>query len=287
VREHRRSLVLEHRFCRSGVTHLETGTHMKNWMRSVLPVLAAATGMLLSGTAVAAGTGNNTVGDTSTSSTSSTSAASSASAATPGISSSAYWIERSGLPLPVARALQAQIDDQIAKYGGVQISPYEVAYNGGDPIMVFANPLTGDFPTASADRVEARGTGAAGPSASADQQGRMATALTTSYRYGCPYNETTGWDCFYQNLSFNNYSCSGGSPCADGGRMLQFESCGTQSLATYGFAAMTSSWVNNTSSYVAVYNSARAEIWSESPGAASPNVGSADDDQAYTFWIIC
>jgi len=243
---------------------------MKNWTRSVLPVLAVATGMLLSGTSVAAETGTgNPAGGTPTS------------------ASSMYWMLRSGLPLPAAHVLQAQIDEQIATYGGVQISPYEVAYNGGDPIMVFANPLTGELPTASADRAESSAGFGSGSSSGTGQFAQAQLApLTTSYRYGCPYTSTNGWDCFYQNGSFNDYSCLGGSPCGDGGRMLQFESCGTQSLATYGFADMTSSWVNNTSSYVTVYNSSHTELWSEGPGAASTGVGGAND-QAYSFWIIC
>ena len=252
---------------------------MKKWTRSVLPVVAVTTATLLSGTSVAAEAGtSNTPGNASRSA---------GSPAPSGVSSSMYWILQSGLPMSAARALQAQIDDQIAAYGGVQISPYEVAYNGGDPVMVFANPLTGVIPTGQADRAEAgAGFGGGSSSGSSDLAQAQMTTLTTSYRYGCPYTSTTGWACFYQNTNFDNYSCLGGSPCGDGGRMLQFESCGTQSLATYGFADMTSSWVNNTSSYVTVYNYSHAELWSESHGAASPGVGS-DNDQAYTFWIIC
>jgi len=207
----------------------------------------------------------------------------SADAAAPAVSS---WSARSGLPPEAARVLQSQIDLQIAAYGGVQVSPYEISYNGGDPIMVFANPLTGAFPTGADDRAEAGGT--AGFASSAAQFGQV-VPLTTSYLHGCPYTASSGWACFYENIDFNNFSCAGGaSPaCTDGGRLLQFQDCGTQSLATYGFSGETTSWVNNTSVYVAVYDSSDNELWSESPGAVSAYVGSAANDKADNFWLIC
>jgi hypothetical protein len=220
---------------------------MKTWFRFALPLLSATSVVLLAGNAAAA--------------------------ATPQAgTSTAPPIVSSGLPPAAASLLQAEVARQIAGYGGVQVSPYEVAYDGGAAIMVFANPLTGEFPTASADRAES-----------------AAAPLTTSYRYGCPYTGSSGWTCFYQNKNFNAYSCAGGTtpPCTDGGRLLQFQSCGTQSLATYGFSDQTSSWVNNTSSYVSVYDSSGNGLWAESPGAASAYVGNADNDRADNFWIIC
>ena len=193
------------------------------------------------------------------------------------------WIAKSGLPAAAAKRLQAEIDAQIAAHGGTQISPYEVAYNGADVVMVFANPLTGALPTDSADRAETRQPFTPGrPGAAA-----TLSPLTTSYRYGCPYTATTGWTCFYQNIDFNHNSCSGSGTCGDGGRMLEFSTCGTQDLSTYGFSDQTTSWVNNTSSYVTVYDVNNSLLWSESPGSSSSYVGSADNDKADNFWLIC
>lgn len=193
------------------------------------------------------------------------------------------WAAKSGLPADAARRLQAAIDAQIAKYGGTQISPYEVAYNGGDPIMVFANPLTGRFPTSAADRAEARQPAAPG------RPGVAVTLapLATSYRDGCPYTSTTGWTCFYQNIDYNHQSCGGTGSCGDGGRLLEFATCGNQSLATYGFSGQTTSWVNNANAYVTVYDANDSLLWSESPGSASSYVGSAANDKADSFWLIC
>ena len=191
------------------------------------------------------------------------------------------WIAASGLPAAAASQLQAAIDAQLAAHGGRQISPYEVAYNGGAVVMVFANPLTGALPTGAADRVETRQPTTSG------RPGAAVSPLTTSYRYGCPYTGTTGWTCFYQNIDFNHNSCSGSGSCGDGGRMLEFSTCGTQDLSTYGFSDQTSSWVNNTSSYVTVYDVNNSLLWSESPGSSSSYVGGADNDKADNFWLIC
>jgi len=236
---------------------------MKTWIKSVLPGLSVAAALSLGGNAFAAQTPADGSG---------------APAAGAPAQTAESWMAASGLPRAAAQELQAEISAQIAAYGGVQISPYEVAYNGGDPIMVFANPISGDVPTVAGDRAEA-----GAPSSGAQS---MVVPLT-SYRYGCPYSGTSGWACFYENTNFNGYSCSGGGTCGDGGRMLEFESCGTQSLATYGFSDQTSSWVNNTSSYVTVYDSSGGALWSESPGSASANVGSTNNDRADNFWIIC
>jgi hypothetical protein len=252
---------------------------MKARLKTVLAAIsasAALTTALLLATGVPASAAPPTAASTSGPPASAASAAASSGPSNP-------WLARSGLPRQAAERLQAEIDAQIAAYGGTQISPYEVAYNGGDVIMVFANPVTGELPTGSADRAETR------QPADAAQPGAFAqlTPLTTSYRYGCPYTSTTGWTCFYQNINFNHYSCGGGGACGDGGRMLQINSCGNQSLATYGFSGETSSWVNNTDAYVTVYDGNNSLLWSESPGSASAYVGSVDNDKAASFWLIC
>jgi hypothetical protein len=45
--------------------------------------------------------------------------------------------------------------------------------------------------------------------------------------------------------------------------------------------------VNNTSAYVAVYDSSENPLWDESPGSADAYVGSTANDKADNFWLIC
>jgi hypothetical protein len=250
---------------------------MKVRLKTVLPALSASAAGTLLTAALLLATGVPASAAPPTSSA----APGAAAAASSGPSNP--WIAKSGLPRQAAQRLQAEIDAQIATYGGTQITPYEVAYNNGDVIMVFANPVTGELPTGSAERAETRQPADSGRPGAAAQL----TPLTTSYRYGCPYTSTTGWTCFYQNIDFNHYSCGGGGACGDGGRMLQFDTCGNQSLGTYGFSGQTSSWVNNTDSYVTVYDANNALLWSEAPGYSSSYVGSGDNDKAASFWLIC
>jgi len=58
-------------------------------------------------------------------------------------------------------------------------------------------------------------------------------------------------------------------------------------VGAYGFSDQTSSWVDNTSAYVTVDDNVGGAPWLGSPGSASADVGSADNDRADSFWIIC
>jgi hypothetical protein len=246
---------------------------MKARLKTVLPAISARAALAVIATALLLATGTSAF-------------AAQASSASPSSSPANPWVAQSGLPRPAADRLQAEIDAQIDAYGGTQVSPYEVAYSGGDVIMVFANPITGALPTGSADRAESRRPADAGRPGAAAQL----APLATSYRFGCPYTSTTGWTCFYQHIDFNHYSCGGSGACGDGGRMLQFSACGNrgnQSFGTYGFSGQTSSWVNNTDAYVTVYDASNSLLWSESPGSSSSYVGGADNDKAASFWLIC
>ncbi len=249
---------------------------MKGRLKTVFPAVSASAGAAVLATALLLGTGSPAFA------ASASPAPGSAAPAGASSGSGDPWTAKSGLPPAAAKRLQAKIDAQLAAHGGTQVSPYEVAYDGGDAIMVFANPLSGQLPTRGADRAETRQSTAPGrPGAAA-----ALAPLTTSYRDGCPYTSTTGWTCFYQNIDFNHYSCGAGA-CGDGGRMLEFSACGAKSLGTYGFSDQTTSWVNNTDSYVTVYDVNNSLLWSESPGSASSYVGSADNDKAVSFWLIC
>lgn len=97
-------------------------------------------------------------------------------------------------------------------------------------------------------------------------------APQATFPYQCP----KGWYCFYQHENF-------------GGRMLKFSACSssgeTQSLADYGFAKQTTSWVNNNRNrtLVDVYDQSGNLLWWETTGRSSSNVGAADNDKAYYF----
>ena len=91
---------------------------------------------------------------------------------------------------------------------------------------------------------------------------------------GCPDGTYVHWFCFYENASF-------------GGRMLQFRDCpSTQSLASYGFANQTTSWVNNRSGVtITVYDGSTSGtvLWREYGKSYDTNVGSWANDRADTF----
>jgi hypothetical protein len=179
--------------------------------------------------------------------------------------------------------LAAQIARQLHDYpGGVQIAADTVAYRNGTVRVVFPDPSTGFVAAGSSST-------SASASASASAGGSVAGAVTpavatTSYVNGCPYDTTTRWYCFYQNANF-------------GGTMLQFMDCSsggtTQYFSAYGFADMTSSWVNTRISNhgsIAVWDndSSFTNLWNEPVGTSittSSYVGAAANDQADYF--IC
>jgi hypothetical protein len=107
---------------------------------------------------------------------------------------------------------------------------------------------------------------------------RRELALSSSV-HGCP----RGWFCFYDAYNF-------------GGRKLQFRDCSnngtTQSLANYGFANFTTSWVVNRSvDAIGVDHQVSAngyiQLWMEYSYTSSSNVGTANNDKAdsFTCWL--
>ena len=163
-------------------------------------------------------------------------------------------------------ALRQAVAQQLRNYpGGTQISPNEVSYHGGKVIVVFPD-ATGHVPT----------TANARPSV---------TPNATYYWHGCPYGDSASWYCFYADVNF-------------GGRMLQFQDCSSggtiQSLAQYGFANQTSSWVNtsgikaaSTSKWVDVYDGNNIFLWEEPPNSDSSWVGAGANDRAVWFATFC
>lgn len=159
-----------------------------------------------------------------------------------------------------APTLQQRIDNQIHRYGGKQVSPFEVSYDHGKAIVVF-EMANGKIPTASRDRAEVS----------------PASPDSTDYWEGCPYSSYsfgTHWFCFYQNQAWNQ---------ENGGRMLEFSGGGKQSLVSYGFSNETSSWVNTTNRIVTVYGGGNADLWAEGPNSDSYFVGKTANDRAQWF----
>jgi hypothetical protein len=166
----------------------------------------------------------------------------------------------------VVSPTQKAINAQIAKYGGRQVSPYEVAYQGGNVVMVFPD-TSGKVPNNPSARAEFADSAVSPASAALDT-------------HGCPSGWTQKWYCVYQDRDF-------------GGRMLEFKDCGPSGnpaynyLSDYGFAYQTSSWVNTkTDTSVNVYQG-YTYLWSESPNSLSSWVGSANNDRATELLGFC
>jgi hypothetical protein len=164
-------------------------------------------------------------------------------------------------PAPTANAV-ARIENDIARVlrsspGATRTGPFEVSWDGGAVVSTWTPP------SRPRDAGSTQGTLALG------QQ-----ALASSSYAGCPDGTTVHWFCFYENASF-------------GGRMLQFRDCpSTQSLASYGFANQTTSWVNNRSgATITVYDGSTngTVLWREYGRSHSSNVGSWANDRADTF----
>ena len=87
---------------------------------------------------------------------------------------------------------------------------------------------------------------------------------------------SSGWSCLFEHRDY-------------GGRMLQFRSCGyTQSLGAYGFANMTSSWINRRSAASIVRDTATGSLLWTAPGNSSSRyVGSTANDRADTIYLAC
>lgn len=144
--------------------------------------------------------------------------------------------------------------------GAVRTGPLEVSWDGGAVVSTWVvDAGANDVGDPAALRLEASGS---------------AQRLAASGYAGCPDGTFVHWFCFYEHASF-------------GGRMLQFRDCpSTQSLASYGFANQTTSWVNNRSGVtITVYDGSTngTVLWREYGRSNDANVGSWANDRADTF----
>ncbi|WP_131787497.1 peptidase inhibitor family I36 protein [Protofrankia symbiont of Coriaria ruscifolia] len=137
----------------------------------------------------------------------------------------------------------------------MQISPNEIAWDGGKVVMVF--PWDGEkaAPTSSTAAL-------GGP-------------ISTSDIYGCP-TQYFGADyyCFYEHIDW-------------GGRRLQFKDYPQNiNFSNYGFDNETSSWVNGGAGTINVYDQPYVGtpfLWTEVPHFLSSWVGDANNDRAESF----
>ncbi|HET8614542.1 MAG TPA: peptidase inhibitor family I36 protein [Actinomycetales bacterium] len=144
--------------------------------------------------------------------------------------------------------------------GAVRTGPFEVSWDGGAVVSTWT------LPSSSSDVVDPASAYSSAPSGAS-----VATDAVSSGYAGCPDSTTVHWFCFYEHASY-------------GGRMLQFRDCpSTQSLAAYGFANQTTSWVNNRSGVTVTVYDGSTVLWREYGRSHSSNVGAWANDRADSF----
>ncbi|TQE15093.1 hypothetical protein SipoB123_44580 [Streptomyces ipomoeae] len=186
--------------------------------------------------------------------------------------------------------LQQQIDEVLAKTeGGVQISRYEIAWNGGEAIMAFPLPGEEQAPMSSpaAQKLQAQYVGLPADTREPNTQSAMASVddapasedvssderepmLSVTASDGCP-TERFGndWYCFYQYKSFK-------------GRRLQWNATHQELVyfSKYNFENKTSSWSNKGGKTIRVWGRRYAgrdetcysPLWTELPHERSREV---------------
>jgi hypothetical protein len=169
-----------------------------------------------------------------------------------------------GADRPRGADAETAVQDDIARVlrsspGAVRTGAYQVSWGGGAVVSTWAPAAS-----SSVDRGGALGA----------RDADVSSTASLASVGGCPDGTTVHWFCFYEHASF-------------GGRMLQFRDCpSTQSLAAYGFANQTTSWVNNRSGVtITVYDGSTSGtvLWREYGRSSGSNVGSWANDRADTF----
>lgn len=167
--------------------------------------------------------------------------------------------------------LQAEIDATLAETGngGVQISANEIAWNGGEPILVFPLPGETKAPPSSAAARNAEGL-----SSTSDVEPQVDWE-------GCPAGaDDNRWYCFYEDQNFR-------------GRRLQWNWAHCQTglrFVDYGFDNDTTGWVNTTRNVdnvgmrVTVFDGFFVDtLWREQPWTKVSRVDTFNNDKASSF----
>ena len=171
-------------------------------------------------------------------------------------------------------ALQHEIDQALrARPGGTQTSQYQVSWQGGEVVLSLPVPGTGRVPPGSGDGRVPTGSGGGHvpPWLASGRAVPLSPVVATSD--SCPWSFSARYTCFYSDVGFS-------------GRRLQFADtyCSSSvNFGDWGFSNTVSSWVNNSSHTVAVYdgpNTTGALLWKQYGVGHSANVGSAANDRA-------
>lgn len=163
-------------------------------------------------------------------------------------------------------AIEAEIQALLREYpDATRWDERSIAWDDGAVVLTLTVPR--------ADRDSAR-------DASDGPESVSSSSEALSSAHGCP----SGMYCVYEHSNWNE----GRSPNAPPARMLKFSDCTRNDLATYGFRDQTSSWVNNGSRKIAVWNAGNccrsdAILWTMEPQSLSAWVGDSANDKADFF----
>jgi hypothetical protein len=160
-----------------------------------------------------------------------------------------------------AANLQQQVDEQVHRYGGTQVSANEVSYRGGTVILALPLPGQRTAPVSSHAALAASGGG-------------VTPDVGIYYIHGCTAGGADNrWYCFYQDAYW-------------GGRRLQWNlpHCNVQrndyiDFSVYGFESKISSWVNTGALNIWAFDHFWNQLWYEAP--ANPPSDYHDNESSY------
>jgi hypothetical protein len=173
--------------------------------------------------------------------------------------------------------VQAAIDADLAAHpDGAQISPYEVAYHGGNIVVSYPYPGEAYAPVASEAALRAPDIGveaAAEIGMNSGPHTQGSGDITPTAFHGCP---TKVWERDYYCLYRDGYWK---------GRRVQFnlKHCGRDkiNLANYGFENQASSWANGGRFNIEIEDVRGALLWKEPPRTASAVIPAGTNDRAW------
>jgi hypothetical protein len=184
--------------------------------------------------------------------------------------------------------MQAAVDTQLDRsLGGTQISQYEISWKSGSVVMALPAPGASFAPPGSTAALRSDATAINMPASAslaekeaALRPARPSPMITFGSSSSCPYGINVKWYCWYTDSNFNgarfqfmDYYCYN-NPVSDH-KWINFGDYARDNEAT--------SWVNNTSRTIRVYDGRNASsvlLWSEGHVSNSPNVGASSNDRA-------
>ncbi|HEU4409173.1 MAG TPA: peptidase inhibitor family I36 protein [Polyangiaceae bacterium] len=174
-------------------------------------------------------------------------------------------------PEPPEGALQRQIDTHLAAYGGTQLSPYEIVWDGGAVVLAFPYP----------GEQQARPPSAAARQLPADEEAARDEGTGLSLADSQPAAGDKECDkhsyCFYEHADYK-------------GKRLEFKKKYKDKVYFngYGLKDKVSCWANNINKKIWVYDQKDNKekwLWTEYPKSKSDYVGDENNDKADYFVI--